>query len=113
MEQRATPPAEIHNHIAAPTINNQIHEREQPAPVVNVTNQVTEREQAAPVVNVSVEAIMPEQAAPIVNTTVEAVMPDELRMAITEMPDRVTTSTVVRDQDGAIKETIQIEKDLG
>ena len=61
-------------------------------PPVSVTNQIHEREQAAPEVNVTVEAVMPEQPAPMVDVHVEAVMPDEIKAAITEMPDRITTT---------------------
>lgn len=74
-------------------IHNDIHEREQPAPVVTVS----------PVVNV---------AAPEVTVEVEAIMPAQTEVAITSLPARQTTSQVQRDNDGNITNTQQIETDL-
>lgn len=94
------PETRVDNHIAAPE-----------APVVNVTNEITEREQAAPVVQVSVEAVMPEQPAPQVDVHVEAVMPSEMKTAITALPDRRTTTEIVRNGAGEIVESVQHERD--
>lgn len=86
------------NHVAAPVVNAVMPE--QAAPVVNV---------AAPNVDVHVEAAMPEQAAPEVEVVVN--MPDELRMAVTSLPTRATTSSVTRDPNGNITRTTQTETD--
>jgi lambda family phage portal protein len=107
-EPAAAPSFTIHNHLPPAAETRQT---EQPAPVIHINNQIQEREQAAPVVNVTVEANMPEQPAPQVEVNVVADMPTEMRMAITEMPDRVTTSQVVRDSSGNIKTTTQTEQD--
>ncbi len=80
----------------APTVINEIHEREQPPAEVHVT----------------VEAIMPEQAAPNVDVHVEAVMPDEMKTTIISLPDRETTSTVTRDAANNIVKTTQRETDV-
>jgi len=119
-------------NVAAPIVNVTVPE--QTAPVVNVTNEVPAQE--APVVNVTnnlaettvnVEAIMPEQAAPVVNVAAPVVnvaaptvqsynnnivnTPDNVKMEITAMPDRVTTSNVSRDKDGNITKAVNSEKD--
>lgn len=94
------PETRVDNHIAAPE-----------APVVNVTNEITEREQAAPVVQVSVEAPAVTVAAPEVTVQVEAIMPEQQQIEITAMPDRRTTTSIVRDSNGNIKESVQTEKD--
>lgn len=91
---------DVHNHIAAPD----------PTPV-EIRNEIIEREQAAPVVNVEVEAVMPAQEAPQVEVHVEAVMPDEIRTAIVSQPERVTTTEITRDTLGNIKTSKQTEKD--
>ncbi len=67
---------------------------QQAAPVVEVRNEIHEREQS-----------------PVVNVTVEAVMPDEMKTTIVGMPDRQTTSELVRDANGNIKKSTQIERD--
>lgn len=94
------PETRVDNHIAAPE-----------APVVNVTNEITEREQAAPVVQVSVEAPAVTVAAPEVTVQVEAIMPEQQQIEITALPDRRTTTSIVRDSNGNIKESVQTEKD--
>ena len=78
----------------------------EPQPViVQVTNQIPA--QPAPVVNVANQ--IPAQPAPIVNVTNQT--PDNLKVSITGLPDRVTETTVTRDRDGNIKETVQTESD--
>lgn len=89
----------VENHLPAPQVGIEIHEREQVVPVIHV---------AAPEVEVHVEAVMPEQAAPVVEVTVQT--PDEIRLA--SMPARVTTTSVGRDAAGNIKSSTQLEKDL-
>jgi hypothetical protein len=51
----------------------------------------------------------PPSATPSVNVTVE--MPAEMKMAVTSLPTRETTSTVSRDNGGNITSTTQIERD--
>ena len=78
----------------------------EPQPViVQVTNQMPA--QPAPVVNVANQ--MPAQPPPMVNVTNQ--MPDNMTVSITGLPDRVTETSVTRDRDGNIKETVQIESD--
>lgn len=50
------------------------------------------------------------QPAPVVNK-VDVHTPDTMKMEVTAMPARETSSTVVRDDKGDIKSTTQIEKD--
>ena len=92
--------------VTSPEIRNDIVVQPAAAPVVEIRNEITT---PAPVVEVHVEAIMPEQPAPQIDVTVE--MPDELRMAITAMPDRITTSAIARDAGGNIVTTTQTETD--
>jgi lambda family phage portal protein len=112
---RAAPPVQHHIHlppppavtVTSPEIRNDIVVQPAAAPVVEIRNEITA---PAPVVEVHVEAIMPEQPAPQIDVTVE--LPDELRMAITAMPDRITTSAIARDpSSGNITATTQTEKD--
>ena len=93
-------PAEVRNEITVPPSN--------PTPV-EIRNEITTPEQPAPNVEVRVEAVMPEQAAPEVEVVVN--MPEELRMAVTSLPTRATTSSVTRDQNGNITRTTQTETD--
>jgi hypothetical protein len=69
---------------------------EQPAPVVNVTNRVEIPEQPTPNVDVHV-------------TNQAPTGPAEVR--IVSLPDRMTETTVTRDREGNIKETVQLESD--
>lgn len=89
------PETRIENHLPETRIENHV-----PPSVINV---------AAP--DVRIDAIMPEQDAPVVNVNVEAVMPDEMKMAISAMPDRETSTIVVRDQNGNITSSKQVERD--
>jgi hypothetical protein len=73
-------------------ITNEIHEREQPAPIVNF----------APVTNV---------AAPEVTVEVDAIMPAQSEIVITGMPIRKTTTEILRDKAGDIATSVQIEVD--
>ena len=107
-----TTPTVIHNHPPAITINTPdvratINMPPAAAPVVSVTNEIIERDQAVPVVNV---------AAPIVNIapaeiTVEAIMPSQSEISIIAMPDRKTVTEITRDQNDDIKQSTQIETD--
>ena len=102
-------PADIHIHNAQPAvtlnqgeIRNEIHLPEQAAPVIEVKNEIHEREQPAPVINI---------AAPNVDVTVEAIMPDEVKTTIVSLPDRKTTTEIVRDSKGNIAQSTQTETD--
>lgn len=101
----------INNHPPSVTFNQGEVRNEINVQPAAVTNEIHEREQAAPNVEVHVEAIMPEQAAPVVNVDVEAVMPERMEMAITEMPDRKTTTEITHDAAGKISGSVQTEKD--
>jgi hypothetical protein len=56
----------------------------------------------APIININVEP------TPI---TVEAIMPAQTEIAITAMPIRKTTTTILRDQAGDIATSVQVESD--
>ena len=79
-------------HVAAPEVTVEVHEREAAAPVINF----------APTTNV---------AAPNVEVAVEAIMPAETEITIAALPERVTTTDVVRDGSGNITQSVQIERD--
>ena len=92
-------PQEIHNHLPAPQVTVESHV------------EAVMPEQAAPQVDVHVEAVMPEQAAPQVQVTNE-VQPAPIReIAIVALPERETTTTVLRDKAGNLTTTTQREKD--
>jgi len=97
--------------IHTPDVRASINVAPSEAPVVNVTNEITERAQEAPVVQVSVEAPSVTVAAPEVTVEVEAIMPEREEIAIVSLPDRRTTTSIVRDSAGNIKESVQTEKD--
>lgn len=104
----------IHNHQPAVTVNQgetrvDNHLPAAEAPVVNVTNEINEREQAAPVVNILPAVV--NVAAPEVTVEVDAIMPAETDIRITSLPDRVTTTEIVRDGNGNIAESKQTERD--
>ncbi|MCU0839941.1 MAG: phage portal protein [Rhodospirillales bacterium] len=110
----APPPQQVHYH--APTIavepaqvriDNHIAAPE--APVTHVVNEIHEREQAAPVVNVAAPVV--NVAAPEVTVEVEAIMPAETEIRIAALPERVTTTEIVRDSNGNITQSVQREKD--
>jgi lambda family phage portal protein len=105
--EAAAPVVHVTNHLpaAAPvTVNN--HVPEAPAPVVQVTNQVPEG--PAPVVNVTNH--VPEAPAPAVTVVAQA---GETKVHATlEMPDRESTTEVVRGEDGEIVKSKTIEKTL-
>lgn len=114
LEQKEQPKApDIHVHMGETRVENNL-----PAPVTNVAvaaPDVSVRVDA-PTVNVAaadvrVEAIMPEQEAPVVNVHVEAVMPDEMKMEITGMPTRETTTAIERDEKNNITKSTQTEVD--
>jgi lambda family phage portal protein len=100
---RAVPaqPAAVHYHVAQGGVVHQAETRTE----INVP------QQAAPVVEVRNEPAVINVAAPNVDVTVEAVMPDEMKTTIVAMPDRETTSELVRDANGNIKKSTQIERD--
>lgn len=84
------------------------HKAEQPTIIVNVP------EQPAPVVNAPVTVNLPEQPAAVNKITVQ--VPDQpapgiMKMEIVGMPERITETTVTRDREGNIRETVQVESD--
>ncbi|MBP8169301.1 MAG: phage portal protein [Azonexus sp.] len=81
---------------------------EQAAPVVNITNAIAERELPAPVIHF---APVNNVAAPEVTVEVDAIMPAETEMRIVSLPDRVTTTQIERDANGAITNSKQVETD--
>lgn len=89
-------------HVAPAEVRNEISVEPAEVPVIHVTNQIIEREQAAPVIHV---------AAPNVEVTVEATMPAQSEVTIVGLPDRQTTTEIVRDSKGDIKTSVQTEKD--
>ncbi len=111
----------IHNHQPANTVVNEIHERDQSAPVVNVSNEIHEREQPAPVVNVSNEIHEREQAPAVVNVAAPVVNVAAPNVAVTnevhpaevklDLPARKTETTITRDKAGNIAKATQIETD--
>ena len=50
-------------------------------------------------------------AAPEVTVEVDAIMPAETELRITGLPERITTTEIVRDGNGNIAESKQTEKD--
>lgn len=52
-------------------------------------------------------------SAPAPNVNVRVVMPPTTEVSIVSMPDRHTTTKILRDNAGNITESIQIEKDAG
>ena len=105
--ERAAPSIVINNAPPAVTFNagetrNEINLPEQPAPVVNITNEIEAPELPETIINV---------AAPNVEVTVEANMPAQSEVSIVAMPDRKTTSEIVRDGSGNIKQSTQTETD--
>lgn len=112
-EERKVGDTVIHNHPPAVTLNqgeirNEIHLPTQDAPVVNVTNEVNEREFPAPVINF---APVTNVAAPEVTVEFDAIMPAETQINIASLPERVTTTEIVRDGNGNITESKQTERD--
>jgi lambda family phage portal protein len=91
-------------------VKNEIHLPANEAPVVNVTNEVNEREQPAPVIHVAAPVV--NVAAPEVTATFEAIMPAQSDVRITSLPDRVTTTEIVRDGNSNITSSVQTEKDV-
>lgn len=67
----------------------------------------------APVPNVEVTVNAPnvEVTVPVPDVQVNATMPAEMSMRIESMPDRVKTSKIDRDAQGAITKTTQTERD--
>ena len=95
-------------HVAAPEVHNHLP----PAAAPDIHAHFEATMPAAADVNVTVEAVMPEQPAPVVNVAGPVVnMPAQSEMRITAMPDRQTTSEVVRDRAGNIITTTQTETD--
>lgn len=97
-----TPDVRVENHLPASVV-------EVTAPDVRVDVAAPSVTVEPPDVEVRVDAIMPEQAAPVVEVNVE--MPDELKMAVTNMPDRKTTTTIERNASGEIIKSSQLEQD--
>jgi hypothetical protein len=108
---RATP-APVTNFYAPPiTVNtpevrNEITVNPAAAPVTNITNEIHEREQPAPVINFNPTTNV---SAPDVTVEVDAIMPAESEVRITALPDRQTISEVRRDISGNIVSSAQIE----
>jgi len=98
-----TPAVRVDNHLPAPHVSVA-------APEVRVNVEAPAVTVQPPAVEVRVDAHMPEQRAPDVQVTVE--MPDELKMAVTSLPARETTSTVERNSAGDIVKTKQTEMDI-
>lgn len=118
LAQDTAPPHAIH---VAPVINN--------APPSITLNQAAARTEISmqppvfspeirneitmpdPQVNVEAhfEARLPEQPAPVVEVNVE--MPDEMKMTVTSLPDRKTTTDIKRNGAGEIVESAQLERD--
>ncbi len=103
----------IHNHqppvtVTTPEVRNEITVQPAAAPVTNITNEITEREQAAPIINFNPTTNV---AAPNVEVAVEAIMPAASEVRITSLPERVTTTEIVRDGNGNIAESKQTETD--
>ena len=103
----APPPANVIN-VTTPPVRNEITVQPAAAPAVTVTNEINEREQATPVINFNPTTNV---AAPEVTVEVDAIMPAETEMRIISLPDRVTTSEIERESNGAIKKTTQTERD--
>jgi hypothetical protein len=89
-------------------VRNEITVQPAEASAVNVTNEIHEREQPAPVINFNPTTNV---AAPEVTVEVDAILPAETEMRITSLPDRITTTEIKRDGDGNIQTSTQIERD--
>jgi lambda family phage portal protein len=108
---KPAPPPNITVNTGETRIDNHLPAAE--APVVNVapaavTVEVNEREAAPPVINFAPTTNV---AAPNVEVAVEAIMPAETEIRIAALPERVTTTDVVRDGSGNITQSVQIERD--
>jgi hypothetical protein len=108
------PAQEVHYHAPAIAvepaqvrIDNHVAAAE--APIVHVVNEVNEREQPAPVINVAAPVV--NVAAPNVEVAVDAIMPAETEVRIASLPPRITTTEIIRDGNGNIAESKQTEKD--
>jgi hypothetical protein len=86
-----------------------IHVAAAEAPVVHIVNEVHEREQPAPVVHIAQPTV--NVSAPEVTVEVEAIMPAVSEIAITSMPIRKTTTEILRDEAGDIATSVQVESD--
>lgn len=105
-----TPPSiTVNPHVTLGETRIDAHFAAAPAPSVEIRNEIHEREQSAPVVNLSPTFNV---AAPEVTVEVEAIMPAQSEVVIKALPARSTTSSVERDKDGNIVSTTQIESDV-
>lgn len=102
----------VHNNVQTPEVRVDV----QPTNLTVESPQIHVDVQPTPVTvespEVRVEAIMPTPDAPVVNVNVEAIMPDEIKMAISSMPDRETTTNIERNASGEIVKSVQIESDI-
>jgi lambda family phage portal protein len=112
---------------APPVINNTINMPEQPAPVVNVGGATINLPELQPTFEATVESptvtvenhvqagdvnvTTPAQPAPIVKNEITVEPAHISQIEIVGMPDRVTTTEVVRDKRDNITTTTQTEKD--
>ena len=109
----AARPADIHVHagavnVATPEVRNEITVHPSPPAAVAITNEIHEREQLAPIVNF---APVTNVAAPEVTVEVDAIMPAQSEVVITGMPIRKTTTEILRDKAGDIATSVQVETD--
>ena len=111
-EERKAGDVHVHNHnpvtLNQGEVRNEIHVPPPEAPVLHVVNEVNEREAAAPVIQFNPVTNV---AAPEVTVEVDAIMPAETELRITGLPDRVTTTEIIRDGAGNIAESKQTERD--
>ena len=110
------PAPQVHTVVNVPesVINVEAVMPQQDAPVVNLGDTVVHLPEvapvAAPIVNVAAPIVNVE--APTVHNNTIVNTPDSINMAITSMPERVTSSTVTRDKDGNIVRATNTEKDI-
>ena len=95
--------------IHTPEVRNEITVQPAAPAAVEIRNEIHEREQPAPVVNVPPAII--HVAAPEVTVEVDAIMPAQSEVVITGMPIRKTTTEILRDKAGDIATSIQVESD--
>lgn len=104
---------------AAPVFNFQAGDVHVAGPVIHLpemqpTFEATVEAAAAPVINFQagdVHVAVPEQAAPVVHNEITVEPAHISQIEIVGMPDRVTTTEVVRDKRDNITTTVQTEKD--
>ena len=101
-------PAPVIN-VTTPEVRAEITVQAAEAPINHIVNEIHEREQPAPVVHIAQPTV--NVAAPEVTVEVEAILPAVSEVAITSLPIRKTTTEILRDEAGDIATSVQVESD--